>query len=120
MNVATKKENLIRFIELLKKNGFEVYVPEKFTTYCHFVKDNIGYVECSDFGFNFSTVHKPCQECGTGFSVYRETWIPTIEKANDCFYIPNWVHNHHASIIKKYKNWKEYEETNNWTKWKPF
>ena len=44
--MKTKSELLENFLTKLKGNGFDVYVPEKPSTYAYFVKDNkIGYVQ---------------------------------------------------------------------------
>ena len=111
---TNNQDKLMAFINELKDNDYQVYVPSNFTTYFHFVKnDKIGYVELTANGYNFSTVHKPCRECGTGYSIHREIAIPTIEMANDCFVLaPGWVARDDVKAIKKYKNWDEYANSN--------
>ena len=48
--------------------------------------DSIGYLQVNRFtGFDFSSVHKPNRECGTGFSIHNELHNPTIKHAEDCF-----------------------------------
>ena len=110
MNTETKKAQLLEFVEELKNNGFKVYTPGNLTTYCHFVKDDkIGYVERGDYGFNFGSVHKPCRECGTGYSIHREVNCPTVEMAADCLvYAPHWATGKDWQAIQKYKNWEDY------------
>ena len=105
-----KREQLLKFVEELKDGGFKVYAPTNITTYCNFVKDDkIGYVERGDYGFNFGTVHKPCRECGTGYSIHREIGNPTVEMAEDCLrFAPHWASSTDVQAIKKYKNWEEY------------
>ena len=101
MNEIVKTQELKEFIKVLKENGFKVYAPKKMSTYCHFVKNgNIGYVERGDFGFNFSSVHKPNKGCGTGYSIHRDVYEPTIKKAEDCFCV--------QLNVKKYKDWEDY------------
>jgi hypothetical protein len=110
MNELDKTKKLIDFINRLKDAGFKVYAPAKISTYCNFVKDDkIGYVEVNDWGsFNFSTVHKPCHECGSGYSMYREVY-PEIKIAYDCFVLaPQWANSSDVKAIKKYKNWADY------------
>jgi hypothetical protein len=110
MNDTAKKEKLLEFAQVLKNNGFKVYAPEKYTTYCNFVKDDkIGYCEVNDWGsFNFSTVHKACRECGTGYSMHREV-CPEVKMAEDCFVMaPDWANSQDFKAIRKYKNWEEY------------
>jgi hypothetical protein len=109
MNEA-KQKALLDFIKVLKQGGFRVFAPAKLTTYCHIVKDDkIGYVEYSNGGFKFSTVHKPCRQCGTGFSMHREVYSPTLDMANDTLaFAPYWASSTDRQAIKKYKNWEEY------------
>ena len=109
MKLENKRKALKEFINKLKQVGFKVYGPKDLTTYCYFVQDNnIGYVQSDDFGFCFTTVHKPCRSCGTGLSMYRDD-IPTIKKAKDCFIMyPSWAISYHKDI-KKYKNWEEFK-----------
>ena len=105
-----KRAELLEFIKELKAAGFEVYAPAEMTTYCNFVKDDkIGYVERGDYGFNFGSVHKPCRECGTGFSIHREIVIPTVEMAEDSFVLaPHWASRSDIQAVKKYKNWEDF------------
>ena len=108
MKESIKTKELKEFIKILKKNDFKVYAPKKITTYCHFVKNNnIGYVERTDSGFNFSSVHKPNNRCGTGYGIFREEYSPTISHAERCFiYKPNWASVN--DIVEKYKSWDDY------------
>ena len=113
-------KTLAEFVKELKENGFKVYTSDKKDKYAwiHFVKDDkIGYCQIGYFGhYSFETVHKPCKEAGTGFSVYDETNEPTIQKANECLVIaPGWAINrkkYGANVrdnkIIKYKNWDDY------------
>ena len=111
MKTAIKEQELSKFITKLKKNGFKVYIPfekDKEITYCNFVKyDKIGYVECGDHGFNFSTVHRGSKGSGSGYQVHREKGEPTIKMAEDCFVNrPNWANS--GDTVDKYKNWEDY------------
>ncbi len=112
----TNSAELIKFSQELKTNGFDVYLPEGINpTYCKFVKDNnIGYVENTDNGFNFSTVHEPNCSCGTGYSIHREVFDPTVKMALACFVNrPHWASN--RDKVKKYSSWENYlkSEVNN-------
>ena len=107
--MKTKSELLENFLTKLKENGFDVYVPEKPSTYAHFVKNNkIGYVQEAYFGgLEFSTVHKPSRENGTGFGLNRDgLFDPSIEDAVkaliDC---PLRADDRN---VKKYSSWDEY------------
>jgi hypothetical protein len=107
--MKTKSELLENFLTTLKAAGFEVYVPEKPSTYAHFVKDNkIGYVQEAYFGgLEFSTVHKPSHENGTGFGLNRNgLFNPTIKDAEMAFMIA--PYKSYSGTIKKYKSWGEY------------
>ncbi len=105
-----KRDQLLEFVKELKAKGFKVYAPAKITTYCHFVKDDqIGYLERGEYGFNFSSVHKPCHECGTGYQIHREINRPTVEMAEDCLVLaPHWAWSKDVLATKKYKNWEDY------------
>ena len=81
----TKKQqqvnDLTEYANLLQQNGFTVIVSKKHPfEWIYFEKDGkIGTVSPGNFyGLNFSSVHKPCRECGTGFSTDREVTEPTI------------------------------------------
>lgn len=99
----------MEYAELLKKEGFEVYAPEHANcTYFYFVKGvNIGYVQYDMGSFSFSTVHKPCTSCGTGYSVERDVVNPTAKMAEYCFINrPHWADS--KNEVQKYKDWNEY------------
>lgn len=108
MKVEQKRQSLRGFIEKLKDEGFKVYAPIELTTFCKFTKDNkIGYVEVGDFGWNFSTVHKPDKTCGTGYSIHRDKPSATVQDALDCFvFKPDWASKN--DIVVKYENYEEH------------
>lgn len=110
------------FITELKENNFSVYTSDnkENITYFYFVKNNkIGYCQY-EYGFSFSTVHKPCKEAGTGFRVYSEITEPTIKHAEDCFIKrPLWntfnntckccgSYLYKTDPVIKFNSWKEY------------
>lgn len=108
-----KKECLkkvLQYAELLKENGFDVYIPEKENfTYFKFSKNsNIGYVQYDYMsGFSFSTVHIPHSSCGTGYRIKDGVSNPTIEDAEKTFINrPNWASMNDE--VKKYHNWEHY------------
>ncbi|MFQ5447813.1 MAG: hypothetical protein ACE5FF_12845 [Saprospiraceae bacterium] len=98
------------FIETLKANGFEVYASKANPTFVIFTKENkLGYVECGEWGFNFSTKHKPNKYSGTGYSVAREVDEPTIELALACFDRSPWrVGKLEDKAIEKYSGIEAY------------
>jgi len=68
----------------LINNGFTILLSGYDNpTWIHYAKnDKIGYVQFEKYrGFGFSTVHKPNSTWGTGISMYREVWEPTLEMA---------------------------------------
>ena len=110
MRTDEKRSQLLEFAKELKDEGYKVYAPVGITTYLHFVKDGkIGYVERGDYGFNFSTVHKPSQQSGTGFSIHREVYSPTVAMAKDSLVsAPDWASSADRKAVKKYENWGDY------------
>lgn len=69
-------QKLLDYIKLLKEKGFRVFTTyyasaRDNTTFIWFSKDDrIGYCQISYHGgFDYSTVHKPSKENGTGFSM---------------------------------------------------
>lgn len=95
-------------INTAKQNGFSVFAPENITSYFYVYKDNkIGYCQIDRLeGIKYSTVHKPCTQCGTGFAVnnLEETII----------FAPYWAGNLVNNVIK-YKSKDEFIK-NNWQK----
>lgn len=110
---------LKQFATLLIGAGFKVYAPEtERPTWFYFVEGNsIGYAQRSYFGgIDISTVHKPCREYGTGFSVVSGASSPTVQDAvrvryipSECGYVPD--------SIKRYRSWEEFVELNSWIKY---
>ena len=90
MNMNSELSELVNH---LLKNNVKVYyvdIPDKKKiTYIHFTKNNkIGYAQVDRFnGISFSTVHKPCQECGTGFQIDSRL----VEEYKQAFYAPSWA-----------------------------
>jgi len=106
-------EDLNSFAQMLLDNGFKLLIPEKPSTYLFFGLENkVGYVQIDNHGFRFSTVHKPCKECGTGYGL-QDYWDglinPTIENAKQAFtFAPNWANQQDMKAIKKYDNIEDY------------
>ena len=104
MRESEKTRLLLEHIEELKEAGFKVYGPEPLTTYCFAVKnDKIAYVERSDWGFRYSTVHKPSRYNGTGFG-FGQDISPSVDAAEACltYHMPG------EGPVKKYRNWDDY------------
>ena len=115
-----KSELLANTADMLKAAGISIYysvwkhTSEK-PTYFYFVNgNNIGYCQEDYFGgVKFSTVHKPCRECGTGFGLNEDgLFEPTIEDAKRAFIIaPNWAKSHDVKAVRKYESWQQYIST---------
>ena len=101
------------FISQLLENGYQVYVSDSQKgnkTFCQIVKDNkIGSVDMDySNGLNFATVNKPCKEYGTGSSVAREVFEPTLELAEQTFNYFAW---HITGKVVKYKDWNDFQSS---------
>lgn len=125
MKEYTNNEELNKFAELLLANGFQLIVSKTRSTvkpsYFHFAKDNkIGYVQYGSFGFfTFSTVHKPCRECGTGYRIGKESETLTIDLAYSALvFAPSWANSKDLQAIRKYASAYDYAERNN-KQWAP-
>ena len=113
-----KHEELQSYAELLKSSGLTVYISvwkhsNALPTYFHFTDGvNIGYVECTSWGFRFGTVHKPNKITGTGFGLQSDNdriGAPTLSHALECFIgYPDWCRAAERSSVVKYKNWDEF------------
>lgn len=97
--------------------GFTLIVPEKndYWNYFHFsLNDQLGYCQLDRFKdrVRFSTVHKPCKECGTGYGLQAEfegLTAPTIEDAKEAFIkAPQWAHWKDAKQVIKYNSLADY------------
>lgn len=102
-------------VALIKSLGFRVFVSDvNAPTYCHFVKDNkIGYIQADHATgtFSLTTVHKPNQRTGTGFSVARDLTAAdltaaTLRKAFVMY--PDWAWCTDRESVQKYKNVEEF------------
>lgn len=108
----TKSEALNEYAQLLLNNGFTIIAPKDASTYYHFSKDNkIGYVQDDRFrGCTFTSVHKPCRECGTGFGVEddrdNELLPLNVDSALTTInmFAPNWATASQVNAVKKYKD----------------
>ena len=111
-------------IEEIKALGFDVYtrepvMPSAPVTYAFFTDGvNIGYIQIGRNGgmYSLGTVHKPCRECGTGYSVGSIDII--TKEALDVSFIhhPNWAKKSDIKSIVKYKDWDEYKNFNSFNK----
>lgn len=106
-------------VDLAKKKGYKVYTfnangPIK---QVYFVNESgqIGSAQAYFSGINFTSIHKPSRECGTGFRIGKEFEYP--ENLDIAFSsIPEWG-GQYLKFVKKYKNWEEYTGKNSPLTW---
>ena len=91
-----------QLIEDIKLEGLQVFGPEKLTSYVYFTDGTrIGYAQNARVdGISFSTVHKPCRECGTGFKV------DSLQGA--LAHSPSWATGGDRSAVRKFKDFAEF------------
>lgn len=96
-------------IDSIKAQGFQVFGPEKLTTYVYFTDGvRIGYAQDNNIGgVRYSTVHKPCTQCGTGFAAQD------VQSA--LAHAPHWATSGDRSAVRKYKDFEEFKSKN----WQP-
>ena len=96
-------------IDSIKSQGFQVYAPEKLTTYCFFTDGiRIGYAEFNRQEWvRFSTVHKPNSYTGTGFKAEN------IHEALS--HAPDWASAGEREISCKYKDFADFQKSH----WQP-
>lgn len=127
-----KNEAIRLFADLLKSNGFDIYIYDNKTGNrdFKFTKDNkIGYCSVDtdyrdDNRLRFSTVHKPNRQTGTGYGLqmpYEGIVNPTIKDAELAFiFAPIWATSTDLKSIVKYANMDEFLKKNtilNWHKY---
>jgi hypothetical protein len=86
MNFKEEKRQMLRdYRRLLLDNGFTIVDIEDVPDQFYFWKgDRVGTVWSNYFsGFNFSTVHKPCRGCGTGYGIIENTLDLSVFNANE-------------------------------------
>lgn len=93
-----------QLIDSIKAEGLQVFGPEKLTSYVFFTDGTrIGYGQYNSVGgIKFSTVHKPCRECGTGFQA------DSIKEALS--FAPFWATG--TDAVRKYKDFEEFKNKN--------
>lgn len=106
-----KRSLFIEYCEIVKSFGYRVFISlDPLYNYAYIVneKDELGYMQLGDFGFGvrFSTSHKPCRECGTGFGL--NDGVNSISKitkqdVEECFIIyPKWATRSQREAVKKW------------------
>jgi hypothetical protein len=101
-------------VQFIKEKGFRVWTFESRGPIKQvFFTDgkNIGSASEYFSGITFSSVHKPCKECGTGFRMSDE-FAPKEDFKNAFYFAPNWATSQQMKAIKKYASWDEYLNKN--------
>lgn len=90
-------------IDALKSKGFQVFGPEKLTTYVWFTDGvRIGYAQCDRFeGVKYSTVHKANKQTGTGFKAQD------IKASMENY--PHWASRSDVKSVVKYRDFGEFK-----------
>jgi hypothetical protein len=102
-------------IQAIKEAGFSVYMREEKDTYAYFTDGvKIGYIQEERWnGISISTVHVPCHECGTGFSIEKNIDAISKERLEQAFiFAPHW-----ASRISAVKKWRDIQHFLGSDKW---
>ena len=124
-NLTVRDKILKDYIKVLLKNKFKVYAPlrkDEAVTYIHIEKNkNIGYIQGDSYrGLNFTTLHKPNRETGTGYRMHTEIYEPTIKHAESTFaHHPYWARKSEIPSIKKWGSFKEYA-TSSYGSWQKY
>lgn len=98
-----------QLIDSLKEKGYEVYGPEKLSTYVYFTDGKrIGYVQYNNVGgTKYTTVHMPNKYTGTGFQA---------EDAEGALaFAPHWASPSDRNSVIKFQNFETFKRAH----WQP-
>lgn len=113
----TNEKNVFEFAQLLESHGLRCYGSDSagFRTFIVYGNDtHVGYAQLSQFGmWSFSTVHKPCRQCGTSMRAYDHQMSPTLEAATQtmAMYAPHWASRADIDAVRKYSSIDDYVES---------
>lgn len=96
-------------IKELQKAGLGVYMGRPSDTYAYFTDGvRIGYVQWSKGEVEYSTVHKPSGQVGTGFRA---------NNAEDALRMtcPSWAF-HNAGFVHKWASWEAFQKDSEWNR----
>lgn len=101
-----------------KATGFKVYMRDPSDTWLYFTDGvQIGYLQCGLAGYELSTCHRPNRNTGGGFRVAND--IGKIDRATlERAFItaPAWATRHDVETVKKWKDWEEFQNANQWNR----
>ena len=103
-------------IAAIAAHGFEVWQSSgpKWRSYAYFTDGKrIGYVQTGYFGgLNYSTVHMPCREAGTGFRVVDGAESVREDDINAALaHSPSWALNSERLAVKKWPNFEAFKKS---------
>lgn len=118
-HISALPQELAEYAKLLLSNGFRLMVSTSVDrpTWIHFEKGGkVGYCSFEKWrGFNFSTIHKPSKEVGTGYRILSGIETPTTAHAEKTLVErAEWAHRKDAKYVKKYASLDEYADKNAW------
>ena len=94
-------------IDSIKRDGFQVYGPEKLTSYVFFTDgERIGYAQYNNFfeGAKFSTVHKANKQTGKGFEAK--------DAQSALCHAPHWASQSDRASVVKYRDFADFQKGN--------
>ena len=100
-------------LDFIKSLGYDVYIREPKQEYCFYTDGtHIGYAQWRGIEPRVCSVHKPSLSCGTGYSLFTKISKNTLDVAIKTIK----PHHHARDEIKKYKDWNEFHNLNDWNK----
>lgn len=97
-------------IALIQSLGYAVYMRNESDSWCYYTDGKrIGTVQHSGFrGFSVTTVHKPCQSCGTGFAMGDAPSLDAEMLKGAFITAPDWASGTQAASVVKYRDMNEF------------
>jgi hypothetical protein len=116
--LAFKNDELKNCLDLLLNNGYRVFKSyfrenEKLTYFFYSKDDKLAYLQADYSGVQYSTMHKPCKDFGTGFGLCDSPMVNLdLSELDKGFIIfPHWAKGNTQNIIK-FKDLKDYFDYN--------
>ena len=104
----------MNYLDFILSQGYRVFTRPN-TEYCYYTDGtNIGYAQWSRNTTKVASLHKPSRQVGTGYGVADTITEQTLQAALT-LHCPHWDA-HNADNVKKYKDWDEFHNKNDWNK----
>jgi hypothetical protein len=104
----------VHFIELIKAQGYRVFIRGEKPTYCFFTDGTrIGYAQWEAYRQSVSSVHMANKLTGTGFGVADEITPASLKEALNMSY-PHWATDPCRASVKKYADMDAYLKATKW------